>query len=185
MKRSAAAGAGAKSRGGETSEAKTGDGSKPRHAAGAAPSKKARQTGKSPFSAPWIPDFVAAIPGDLKQKLLINLDSLGVLPLASACTGSNITRIAVQGILKQLGAKCKIVEQFTCENNRWKAQFSGFISKFCDPPGGRPCHVFADIADLCKTAAPCLAHPGMCEIPSSGSQALQALGQRDLGKARS
>jgi hypothetical protein len=95
-----------------------------------------------------------------------------VLPIASACTGSNITRVALEALIQKLGLtdSVSIVEKFLCEKVRSKVDFCRWVSKHCSKDDSQM-HVYSDIADLCMGVAQCIAHNQPCEIPSRGSQA--------------
>jgi hypothetical protein len=49
--------------------------------------------------------------------LVRKLNRLQVLPIASACTGSNITRLALEMALRNLGSTCRVAELFMCEKD--------------------------------------------------------------------
>lgn len=97
-----------------------------------------------------------------KQMLKDNLNELGDLKLASACTGSNVTRVVCEHFFAGL-LGTKVVEVYCCEKDKKKQDF---INWTCKQLGDEDTCVFTDISTFLGPDACCCVHDEAgCEVP--------------------
>ena len=97
-----------------------------------------------------------------RSSLADTLDFLeGELMVASACSGSEVARVAFDDLARLLG--CKVVTAFTCEKEPWKREWIRNVVEPCVGDENGCC--FTDIELLSGRHAFCERHGKNCDIP--------------------
>ncbi|CAK0884191.1 unnamed protein product, partial [Prorocentrum cordatum] len=108
---------------------------------------------------------------DDREELKARLLSMGVVPVASGCSGSNVATVCCELACVHIGAG-GVYDVYACEKDEAKQLFLMAVEKSLKATRREECagegtgmHVYADVADLGGLNAKCVAHGGRCTVP--------------------
>lgn len=99
------------------------------------------------------------------STIRLHLNALGTLKLASACSGTNMTLVWASLLARELGARTKVKDVFTCEKEADKRDFIAFVGESFGQLKDKKCCSFVDMVELSGERAQCSTCHRRCPVP--------------------